>query len=421
MAALAFDRDRDLIGRGHQRALAKSERTDRRARPIVHAIDLVDAKLVQKTVIDHRHRARAALLGGLEDDDSVAGEVACLSKALRRAEQHRGMPVMAAGVHLAGSLGAIGEVGLFLDRQRVHVRAQSDRTRPRSLGATNDADHAGAADGRFDLVAAKGPKAVRDEFRGLLDVVHDLGILMEFSPPGSNFGNEVVDGGADRHRRDPCETPDRLPPRAIPCQRSSAFAVKEKNRLVAQEIPSPWREHPIERPAIEIKRDALVDRRADLARQRHEIGDGAEMDVRGVVPGMGKAFRHRHAAEQGDLGPNAPMAEIRHRHDGAAADAQHVFEHDARLARGLQRLGQNDIVERVVRVVGEIRVGVALNHRQAFGDAIVHAVLGELDAPPVDVTLFGQEAQQFPVAAANVENAGGRRDKLGHAQQVDAR
>ena len=125
MAALAFDRDRDLVGRRHQRALAKAEGADRRARPIVHAVDLLDAELIHQPVIDHRHRARAALLGGLEDDDRVAGEVAGLREAPRRAEQHRGMPVMAAGVHLAGGLGAIGEVGLFLDRQRVHVRAQA--------------------------------------------------------------------------------------------------------------------------------------------------------------------------------------------------------------------------------------------------------------------------------------------------------
>ena len=38
-------------------------------RPIVHAIDLLDAELVQQPVVDHRHRARAAFLGGLEDDD----------------------------------------------------------------------------------------------------------------------------------------------------------------------------------------------------------------------------------------------------------------------------------------------------------------------------------------------------------------
>src|SRR5580693_307787 len=208
------------------------------------------------------------------------------------------------------------------------------------------------------------------------------------------------------------------------CQRArgcSAFTVQEKNRLIAHEIPRPWREHPIKRPASEIKRDALVDRRADLARQRDKVGDRAEMDVRRVVPGMRKALGHRHAAEEGDLGPNAPVAEIGHGNDGATANAQHVFEHDAGLARGLQRLRQDDIVESIVRVIDEICVGVALNYRQSLGDTIVDALLGELDSPPVDASLLGQEPQQFAVAAADVEHAGRGCDQFRHAQQVDAR
>src|ERR1700734_1252419 len=145
------------------------------------------------------------------------------------------------------------------------------------------------------------------------------------------------------------------------------------------------------------------------------------MDVRRVVPGMSKALCHRHAASEGDLGPDAPMAEIRYGNDRAPANAQHVFEHDAGLARGLQRLRQDDIVERVVRVIDEISVGVALNDRQPLGDAIVHALLGKLDAPSVDAALFGQEAQQGAIAAADVEHAGLGRDKFRHAQEVDAR
>jgi hypothetical protein len=43
----------------------------------------------------------AALLGRLEDHDRGAGEVARLGEVARAPEQHRGVPVMAAGVHLA--------------------------------------------------------------------------------------------------------------------------------------------------------------------------------------------------------------------------------------------------------------------------------------------------------------------------------
>ncbi len=136
---------------------------------------------------------------------------------------------------------------------------------------------------------------------------------------------------------------------------------------------------------------------------------------------MGKAFGHRHTAEEGDLRPNAPMTEIRHGNDRATTNAQHVFEHDARLACRLQRLRQDHIVERVIRVVDEIGVGVALNDRQSLGDAIVDALLGELDSAPVDASLFGQKAQQRAVATADVEHAGLGRDEFRHAQEVDAR
>ena len=132
----------------------------------MHAVDFLDGELVHEPVIDHRHRAGAALFGGLKDDDGVAGEVACLRKALGRAEQHGGVPVVAASVHLAGDFGAVGEVGLLFDRKRVHVGAEPDRARARSFGPANDADHAGAADGGLDFVAAEGAKPVGDKRGG---------------------------------------------------------------------------------------------------------------------------------------------------------------------------------------------------------------------------------------------------------------
>src|SRR5690242_4685996 len=110
---------------------------------------------------------------------------------------------MAAGVHFAWDLGAIGEVGLLFDRQRIHVGAESDRARALSLRAVNDADHAGAADSRLDLVAAEGAKLVGDEPRRLLDIVKEPRVLMDLAPPGPGVGNEVGDRGSDRHREKP--------------------------------------------------------------------------------------------------------------------------------------------------------------------------------------------------------------------------
>ena len=107
------------------------------------------------------------------------------------------------------------------------------------------------------------------------------------------------------------------------------------------------------------------------------------------------------------------MAEIGKRHDGVPADAQHVLEHDARLPGGLQRLRQDHVVEGVVRIVREVGVGVALDHRQSLGDALVDALARELDAAPVDAARLGQQPEQLAVAAADVEHLGAGRDHLG--------
>ncbi len=73
-----------------------------------------------------------------------------------------------------------------------------------------------------------------------------------------------------------------------------------------------------------------------------------------------------------------------------AADALHRAQHFLRIARGLDRLAQDHIVEGVVRVVREVGVGIALNDRQPARHAGVHAFLAQFDAAPVDVFLACQ-------------------------------
>ena len=51
--------------------------------------------------------------------------------------------------------------------------------------------------------------------------------------------------------------------------------------------------------------------------------------------------------------PNTPVAEIRECDDRAMADAQHLLQNLQRLADFLQRLAENDVIERVVGIVGE--------------------------------------------------------------------
>ena len=93
----------------------------------------------------------------------------------------------------------------------------------------------------------------------------------------------------------------------------------------------------------------------------------------------------------------------------------------ARMVRRLDRLRQHDIIEGIVGIVGKVGVGVALDHRQALGDAFVDTLARQFDAAPVDAAPLAEKAQQFAVAAADVEHARAGRHHVGDQQKIDAR
>ena len=101
MAAVALDRDGELGRRRHDRAGPDGELADRQAGHVVHAEHLLDAEALHHAVLDHRQAAGPAFLGRLEDDGDGAREIARLGQVFRGAQQHGGVAVMAAGVHLA--------------------------------------------------------------------------------------------------------------------------------------------------------------------------------------------------------------------------------------------------------------------------------------------------------------------------------
>ena len=84
--------------------------------------------------LHHHIAAAAAFFRRLEDHRHGAREIAGFGEVFGRAEKHRGVAVMAAGMHLAGALRGIGLAGRLEDRQRVHVGAQADRRSRRRAG-----------------------------------------------------------------------------------------------------------------------------------------------------------------------------------------------------------------------------------------------------------------------------------------------
>ncbi len=170
---------------------------------VMHAVDLLDAETVHQPVLDHRGGARATLFGRLEDHDSVAGEIPGFGEVTGGTQQHRGVAVMAAGVHQARRLGGIRQVGFLLDRQRVHVGAQPDHLDVALAGrplALDDADHAGLAEPRGDLIAAELPQPIRHECCSAVHFIHQFGIFMDIAAPGLNIGLQIGDAVNDGHR-----------------------------------------------------------------------------------------------------------------------------------------------------------------------------------------------------------------------------
>ena len=198
VAASAFELDRNVVGRRHDRTRADGEFADREAWKIVHAVDLVDGKAGDQAVFHHGLRAGAALLRRLEDHHRGAGEIARLGQIFGGSEQHRGVAVVAAGVHLAGHRRLVRQAGLLLERQRIHVGAQPNHLGA-GLAATDDADDAGTADAGHHLVAAKALEFFRNRRRGAMHVVEQLRMRVHVAAPGGDLVVQVGDAIDDRH------------------------------------------------------------------------------------------------------------------------------------------------------------------------------------------------------------------------------
>ncbi len=195
-APLPVMRDLELVARAHHRTLGDAELADLHAGPIVGAEDRVTGKAVEEAVLDHLARAGAAFLAGLEDQVQGAVEVRMPRQVLGSGEQHGGMAVMAACMHLARMPRPMGEGVVLLQRQRVHVGAQPDRTL--AGAAAQRADEAGAADAGGHLVAPF-RKLFRHHLRGpmLLEAQFRMGVNVP--PYGLDLRLQIQDTLREQH------------------------------------------------------------------------------------------------------------------------------------------------------------------------------------------------------------------------------
>ena len=78
----------------------------------------------EKAIGEHRLGTACAFFAGLKNEVYRAREIARFRQVACSAEQHRRVPVMAAGVHLAGVAARVWNTCCLDDRQSIHVSAQ---------------------------------------------------------------------------------------------------------------------------------------------------------------------------------------------------------------------------------------------------------------------------------------------------------
>ena len=160
---------------------------DRQAGRVVHAIDGVDREPLEQPLLDHRPAAAEPLLRGLEDEMHVAAEIAVLGEIARRAEQHRGMAVVAAGVHLAGNGRADARGPSISWICSASRSARSPIARWPGRLPFERADDAGLADALGDL-DAPGAQLLGDQRGGAHLLEAGLGMAVDVAADLDQFG-----------------------------------------------------------------------------------------------------------------------------------------------------------------------------------------------------------------------------------------
>ena len=137
--------------------------------------DAFDVRSVEYSGIAHFHAASTAFFGGLKQELDGASELRLsLVQQLCRAEQHRCVTIVPAGVHLAVDLAAKRNVRLFLNRQRVHIGSQGNTGR---LTATQRRHDARLGDTSLERDSQLRQR-VANKLAGSHFLVHQLGMAM---------------------------------------------------------------------------------------------------------------------------------------------------------------------------------------------------------------------------------------------------
>lgn len=171
--ALAVDGDVKVARLRHEIVPAHADLALRHGRPQVQAIDAVDLRVFERAVIDHAPCTSPALFAGLKQQDNITMNMgAVFGDPARKEQKNRHMPVVAAAVHVAGVLRAVGHVIGLVIVDAVHIGAKGDGR----LGVPGEKHGLHTADGRrLDAVRTALPELAQDISLRVAQLKADLG------------------------------------------------------------------------------------------------------------------------------------------------------------------------------------------------------------------------------------------------------
>ncbi len=172
----------------------EAEVADGVSRDVVHGEDGVAGEALQQPVVEHRAGTAEALFGRLEDQLQGAAPVRRLDQVPGCGEEHRGVAVVAAGVHAPAVAAAVAEPRGLDDRQRIHVRPQAEP--PRAVALAEDADHAGAAD-PFVHFVAPAAQAFGDQRGGASLLEAQFGMGVDVLAQATQVVGDLLEPGHD--------------------------------------------------------------------------------------------------------------------------------------------------------------------------------------------------------------------------------
>ncbi len=92
----------------------------------MHAVDRLDRKQFEQAVLDHHPAAGNVLFRRLKDEVHGAVEAPRVGEILGGAEQHRRVPVVATGMHLAVDGRGVIEGVFLVDIEGIQIGAQAN-------------------------------------------------------------------------------------------------------------------------------------------------------------------------------------------------------------------------------------------------------------------------------------------------------